>query len=179
MSTYVERLKGAARLDVGIYEEVEADTSATGQAMLTVILSSLAAGIGGAASAGLGKAIGATVGALVAWAVWAWITWLVGTRLLPQPQTQADVGQLLRTIGFSAAPGFFRALGIVPIIGPFLAVLAGLWMFAAMVVAVRQALDYDNTLRALAVCFVGALFYLLVGLVVGSILGLGRFLVSG
>ena len=46
MASLGNRMIRAAKLDVSLYEEVEADTGATGQAMLVVVLSSLAAGIG-------------------------------------------------------------------------------------------------------------------------------------
>ena len=33
MANFIDRMVGAAKLNVGVYEEVEADTGATGQAM--------------------------------------------------------------------------------------------------------------------------------------------------
>jgi hypothetical protein len=145
----------AARLQVDLYEEVEADPSATGQAMTVVVLSSLAAGIGVAKMAGFTALAVGVLAALVGWFVWAWLTYVIGTRLLPGPQTEADLGQLLRTIGFSASPGVLRILGPVPGVGPIIVFAAGVWMLVAMVIAVRQALDYESTGRAVAVCFVG------------------------
>jgi hypothetical protein len=87
--------------------------------------------------------------------VWAFLTYLIGTRLLPEPQTRADVGELLRTIGFSSSPGLIRVLGIIPFMRGFVFLLAAAWMLAAMVIAVRQALDYQSTLRAVGVCVIG------------------------
>src|ERR671921_297101 len=125
-TTFAIRLIGAVSLDPLIYEEVEADTGATGQAMLVVVLSSVSAGIG---------AFGWAHGALL-------LTFVIGTQLMPEAQTRANVGELLRTIGFAAAPGMLRIFGIVP--GATLPAFAitSVWMLVAMVVAVRQALDY-------------------------------------
>ena len=53
MASLVDRMIRAAKLDSHLYEEVEADTGAMGQAMLVVVLSSIAAGIGSAAYGGL------------------------------------------------------------------------------------------------------------------------------
>lgn len=155
MSRLVERMLRAARLDAEVYEEVEADTQATGQAMQVVVLSSLAAGVGTLATAGVTGLLAATVFAIIAWYVWALMTYWIGTRLLPEPQTKADVGELLRTTGFSSAPGLVRVLGIVPGLTKLVFLVAGIWMLVAMIVAVRQALDYSGTARAVAVCAIG------------------------
>ena len=91
--------------------------------------------------------IGGTLGALVGWYIWAFLTFIIGTRLLPEPQTEADIGQLLRTTGFSAAPGVIRAFGLVPGLGAPAMLIGSFWMLVAMVIAVRQALDYRGTGR--------------------------------
>jgi hypothetical protein len=156
-NTYLQRFIGAAALDSAIYEEVEADRTATTQAFVTVILSSAAAGLG---SRGFGSATPVsitlmTIVALIAWAAWALITFEIGVRLMPEPQTQSDVGELLRTIGFATAPGCLRVLGVLPGVTLPVFVLSAAWMLAAMIVAVRQALDYTSTTRAVAVCGLG------------------------
>jgi len=156
-TTFPLRLIGALALDPPIYEEIEADTRATGQAMLVVFLSSVSAGIGafGWGSGSWRGILFVSALSLVSWAMWAVLTYVIGTQLLPEGQTRSDVGQLLRTIGFAAAPGLFRIFGIVP--GATLPAFAitAVWMLAAMIVAVRQALDYTSTMRAVAVCVIG------------------------
>lgn len=154
MSSFKNRIVRAAKLDVSLYREVEADTTAFGQAMMVVILSGLAAGIGSLEN-GLSGAFGATLSALAGWFVWAFITYFVGTRLLPEEQTRADYGQVLRTIGFSSSPGMIRVLAIIPGIGGLIYFIASVWMLVAMVVGLREALDYQSTLRAVAVCAIG------------------------
>jgi hypothetical protein len=145
----------AAKLDVNLYEEVEADKQAMGQAMGVVVLSSLAAGIGSVGTTGISGLLLGTVGALIGWFIWAFITFFVGTKILPEPQTEADYGELLRTIGFSSSPGLLRILGVVPILGTIIFIVCGIWMLVAMIIAVRQALDYKSTWRAVGVCFIG------------------------
>jgi hypothetical protein len=155
MSKMIDRIIRASKLDVNLYEEVEADKGAMGQAMGVVVLSSLAAGIGSIGKGGLlGILIGA-VFALIGWYIWAYLTYLVGTKILPEPQTKADPGELLRTIGFSSSPGLIRVLGIIPGLAGVIFIVASVWMLVAMVVAVRQALDYQSTLRAIGVCVIG------------------------
>jgi hypothetical protein len=155
MSLFVDRMIRAAKLDVHLYEEVEADRRSMGQAMGVVLLSSLAGGIGFMQEAGLMGLVIGTVGSLLGWYVWAFMTYLIGTKLLPEPQTHADHGELLRTIGFSSAPGLIRVFGIIPGLSGFVNLLAGVWMLVAMVIAVRQALDYQSTYRAIGVCLIG------------------------
>ena len=155
MSGFLERIIRAAKLDVNLYEEVEADESSMGQAMGVVVLSSVAAGVGTIGVGGLrGLLIGA-IGALIGWYIWAFLTYIIGAKLLPEAQTKASYGELLRTIGFSSAPGLIRILGIVPIFGGFVFLIAAVWMLVAMVIAVRQALDYQSTWRAIGVCIIG------------------------
>jgi hypothetical protein len=154
MASFVERMLGAAKLDVQTFEEVEADRTATPQAMAVVLISSIAAGIGGIRM-GITGLIGMLLASLISWMLWAALVWLIGTKLLPEPETRSDVGELLRTTGFSSSPGVFRILGVLPVIGGVLQFLIGIWMLAAMVIAVRQALDYKSTARAIGVCLIG------------------------
>ena len=158
MASFAERVIGAARLDVRIYEEVEADTTAFGQAMGVVVLSSLAAGIGMVGREGAPGLLAGAIAALVGWFIWAGLTYFIGTRILPMPQTHANWGQLLRTTGFASSPGILRILGVVPVLGGLVFLVAGVWMLVAFVIAVRQALDYTSTGRAIGVCLIGWVF---------------------
>ena len=171
MSSFKDRIIRSAKLDVKLYEEVEADKGAMVQAMVVVILSSIAGGVGSLGKGGLSGLIWGTAIALVAWYVWAYITYIVGTKLLPEPQTNADYGQLLRTIGFSSSPGLIRILGIIPGLAGLVFLIAGIWMLVAMVVAVRQALDYKSTLRAIGVCVIGWIIQALIIALFFSVFG--------
>ena len=171
MSSFKDRIIRAAKLDVTLYEEVEADKGAMAQAMLVVVLSSIAGGIGSLGKGGLSGLIWGTVLALIAWYVWAYVTYIVGTKLLPEPQTKADYGELLRTIGFSSSPGLIRILGIIPGLAWLVFLIAGIWMLVAMVVAVRQALDYKSTFRAIGVCAIGWIIQALIITLFFSVFG--------
>jgi hypothetical protein len=126
-----------------------------GQAMTVVILSGVAAGIGSLGALGLKGLVIGTLSALAGWYLWAYITYAVGTKLLPEPQTRATYGEMLRTIGFSSSPGLIRALGIIPGLYFISFLVATVWALVAMVIAVREALDYRSTPRAVGVCIVG------------------------
>ncbi len=157
MASFTDRMIGAARLEVRTYEEVEADGSATSQAMGVVLLSSLAGGIGsmGLGAGGLGGVVVGGISALIAWVIWAFLTYIIGTRMLPEPQTRADLGEMMRTVGFAQSPGLLRIFGSIPGVGPLVLAIVSIWMLVAMVIAVRQALDYTSTWRAVGVCAVG------------------------
>ena len=167
----IERMIRASRLDINMFEEVEADTSATNQALLIVALVALATGI---ASLGTTGPIGLFVGVVLAiagWALWAWIVHLIGTKIMPSHSTHADWGQLARTLGFAQSPGIFKVLGLVPVIGNIIFAVASIWMLVAMVVAVRQALDYTSTWRAIAVVLIGFIPYVLLMSIAFAFLG--------
>ena len=171
MTSFLDRMLRAAKLDVNLYEEVEADTGAMRQAMGVVVLSSVAAGIGGIDTGGLGGLLMGTIAALIGWYIWAFLTYYIGTKFLPEPQTRADLGELLRTIGFSSSPGLIRILGIIPGLGGVVFLVASIWMLVAMVIAVRQALDYESTLRAVGVCVIGWIIQTLIFVLLFFILG--------
>lgn len=154
----LSRFARALRLEANLFEEVEADQSATREALLVVVVASLAAGIG-SNGLNLGAVALVVVGFLLGWVVWALLIYWIGTRLLPEPQTRSNPGELLRTLGFAASAGVFLIFGSVPLIGEYVAWIALAWMLVAAIVAVRQALDYTSTARAVAVCAVGWLIH--------------------
>jgi len=172
-TSFVIRMFGAMSLDAAIYEEVEADRGATGQAMAVVVLSSLAAGVGISGRAGFSAMGAVTISAIavIAWAAWALVTFEIGARLMPQPQTRADVGELLRTIGFATAPGVLRIFGIIPSVTIPAFAITSVWMLLTMIVAVRQALDYTNTGRAVAVCVLGWILAGVIAVTLGLFFG--------
>jgi hypothetical protein len=173
MTSFRDRIIRAAKLDVNLYEEVEADKGAMGQAMGVVVLSSVAAGVGTFEIGGIRGVFMGTIVALIAWYVWAYLTYFIGTKFLPEPQTKADHGELLRTIGFSSSPGLIRVLGIIPGLRAMVFIVASIWMLVAMIIAVRQALDYESTLRAVGVCVIGWIIQALIFMLLSSIFGGG------
>jgi len=156
LGTLVYRAMGAAVLDASVYEGIEADPAATRQALAVVLLASVSAGIGASGWAGPEWETIGIFGllALVAWIAWAALILHVGGRYFREPQTDVDLGQLLRTVGFAASPGWLQAAAIAPFLTAPVFVLSWLWMLAAMVVAVQHALDFQSTTRAVVVCAV-------------------------
>ena len=154
------RMMGAARLSVETYEEVEHDRSATPQALLVVIAVAIATGVGGVLSGGTGWVDGVLFGVIrgaISWTVWALAALFVGTKLLSTAETEADWGQLARGTGFAQTPGLLNVLVFIPVVGLVLFVVTWVWQIAAMVVAVRQMLDYRSTLRAVLVILISAI----------------------
>ncbi|MBI5664266.1 MAG: YIP1 family protein [Nitrospirae bacterium] len=171
MGNFISRIVRAARLDVTLYEEVEADKGSLNQALAVVILSSAAAGM---ANIGRAGAVGIIIGiviALVGWFAWAFLTYVIGTKLLPEQQTSSNPGELLRTVGFSSAPGLVRVLGIIPGLSKPAFFIAAIWMLIAMIIAVRQALDYKSTWRAIGVCVIGWIVQLMITILMLALFG--------
>lgn len=159
MANFTQRVIGALKLQVPIYEEVEADKGATGQALAIVMLSSVATGLGVSRTSSFAALTAGALAALLGWFIWAGLTYLIGARILPEPQTQSDIGELMRTTGFASAPALFHLLARLPLIGSYVSFAVSVWMLVAMVIAVRQALDYKSTARAVGVCLCGFLVY--------------------
>ena len=173
MAGFMDRMLGAAKLDAAVYEEVERDEEALGQALVVVILSSVAAGIGGSNAGPIGL-IGGALATLVGWGVWALVIHFVGTTMLAEPQTESTIGQVLRTTGFAMVPGVIRVAAFIPILGWLINLAATVWMIAAFVVAVRQALDFSSTGRAVLVVVIGWIVQMIIfGLL--ALIGMGGF----
>jgi hypothetical protein len=169
MGTLAYRAMGAALLDRGTYEGIEADRTATGQAMTVVVLASLAAGVGAGGPDGPRPTVLASFAllALATWIAWAVLILEIGGRHLKRRETRVDLGELLRTVGFAASPGLLQVFGLIQEVRTFVFAASWLWMFAAMVVAVQHALDLSSVGRAMFVCAVALVVVLGAALVVG------------
>jgi hypothetical protein len=144
----------AAKLDVSLYEEVEADGSATAQAAGVVALAAIAAAIGSIED---GNPIGGLIGALLGWGVWAAVTYFIGSTIF---KGTASWGELLRTLGFAQAPGVLYVVGIIPVLGGIAQLIIGIWVLIAGIIAIRQALDI-STGKAVAVAILGWLLLMI------------------
>ena len=166
----VQRMIGAAKLQVETFTEVEHDTSVTKQAMVVVVLVAIATGIGSLGSGGIvGFVVGVALG-IGGWALWAFVTFMIGTTIFKTEETNADWGQLARTTGFAQSPGILRVFGFIPVVGGLVFLIAGLWQLVAMVIAIREALDYTSTWRAVGVAVVGFIVYAIVFGIIFAIL---------
>ena len=168
----IRRMAGAARLDWKIFEEVEEDDGATFQALLVVVIASIATVVGevlawaGSASdiisvLGVAAIVGVVRG-VVSWLLWTLFTWLIGTRILATEDTEADWGQLARGTGFAQTPGVLNLFS--PLNGVYL--VAFLWTFGAMFVTVNQCLDYDSIWRPFFVILLAAIPVLILNIYV-------------
>ena len=157
INIFINRVFRAIKIDIDLYEEVEKDKSATFQAGIVVVLSSLAAGVG-ALQLNSSNFLLAPILSLLSWYVWAYVIYFVGVKLFGGPKTKSNHGELLRTIGFSSAPGLIRVLGVTPDLMTVTFIGSAFWMAACMVVAVKSALDYDSLWKALGVVVIAWLF---------------------
>jgi hypothetical protein len=163
----VGRMIGAARLDIQTYEEVEADSTATGQAAAVVAMVAVASGIG-AAGEGASSILLAPLAAILGWLIWAGVTYLIGDKILGGTATW---GELLRTLGFAQSPGILYLLAILPLVGFFVRLVLPFWMLAAGVIAIRQALDF-GTGKAILTAILGWLAVLIPAILLGGAFGL-------
>ncbi|MDP7627502.1 MAG: YIP1 family protein [SAR202 cluster bacterium] len=152
----ISRMLRASMLDAHVYEEVESDSSAIVQAVLIVVVVAVARGVATLSVTDniLGIVFGIIAG-LLSWAVWAFITYFVGTKLLKTEETESSWGELARVTGFAQSPGILFLIAVVPVVGTWILPVVSLWQLAAMVVGIRQALDYTSTFRAIGVVLIG------------------------
>ena len=158
--TYFQKLYKAITLDVAFYEMVESDKSLTNQALMTVILVSIVQGIIIGSLNPIILAQGA-LGSVVRWIIWSMFIVFVGTKILPEPTTSSNTGELLRVLGFASAPSLLYALKIFPFIGGLVELAVPFLQIAAFTVAVRQALDFQSTVRAVGVSIVAMILMMI------------------
>lgn len=160
----VERMIGAAMLDVSVYEEVEHDQGATGQAAIVIAIVAVCAAIGSYSQGGKGI-IAAVLGAFLGWLIMAALTYVVGTKLFGGT---ADLGEMLRTIGFSRSPGVLAILGFIPVLGWIILIAVSIWQLVTAVIAIRQALDFD-TGKAIATALIAWIIVWVVMAVIAAV----------
>ena len=153
------RMLGAARLDAATYEDVESDGKAIIQALIIVVVVTIASVVGEMLGGGddfdvVNALVIGIIRGVVSWAIWALITWIVGATILKTEATEADWGQLARCTGFAQTPGILNVFSFVPAVGGLISLAAFVWTFVAMLVAVRQSLDYTSTWRAFFVILI-------------------------
>jgi hypothetical protein len=173
MPSLGQRMVGAMQGDVKTFQEIEADPTAMGQAVTVIVIAGVASLIGNVFRAGLIGGVMNLVVTLLTYALWALVIVLIGTKVMPEPTTKADFNEGFRVIGFTAAPGVFNVLAIIPFLGPVISFVIMIWMLVIGVVAVREVLDYSNTGRAIIVCLIALVICWIVMIVVFTPLFLG------
>mgnify|MGYP006088897323 CR=1 FL=1 len=153
ITLFLNRIYRSIKIDPEVFDEVQKDKNATIAAGIVVVLSSLAAGIG-ASHLGTINFFLAPVLSLVTWFVWAYIIYFVGVKLFPDLKTKTTHLALLRSIGFSSAPGMIRIFGFNGDLMTVMFVGSAFWMLVCMVVAVKQTLNYKSLWKALGIVII-------------------------
>lgn len=174
--TFGERVIGALKLDANTFEDIERDPSAIGQSVGVIVLAAVSTAVGWIWYGGLTGIFTGIISSLIGYAIWSLVIWLVGTKVMPEPATKADFPEVFRVIAFAAAPLVLGAATIVPLLGWLILLVLYLWSIAAMVVAVRQVLDYTDTFKAAIVVVIGFVAYLVISVLLGSLLLGGRMM---
>ena len=91
--------------------------------------------------------------------------------ILNTEATEADWGQLARCTGFAQTPGLLNVFIFIPVVGGLISLGAFVWTFAAMVVGVRQSLDYTSTWRAFAVILIAFIPVVILNVIVYALTG--------
>ena len=178
MATLPERMVGAMQANVKTFQEIEADSNAMGQAVAVIVIAGVAALIGNIWRVGVAAGVMHLIASIIGYALWSLIVVFVGTKLMPEPTTKADFNEGFRVIGFTASPGVFNVLAIVPFLGPLISFAIWIWMVVIGVVAVREVLDYASTARAIVVCLIAAVVCWIIMLMIITPLLIGRALVG-
>jgi len=144
-----DRAMRAFRGEAALYEEVEKDPAATQEALIIVAITAVSLGLGAALGAmtqgqtggGVVRLLVGVIGALVGWAVFSFVAYFIGSKLFSADATWEEV---LRTLGYAYTPMVVGIVGIIPIIGGLIILVAALWTLYLCFIAIRSALDVDT-----------------------------------
>lgn len=164
----VQRMLGAATLNIDTFEEVEADETATMQAAAVVAMVAVASAIGSVGDGNTSIML-APIVQIIGWLIWAGVTYLIGDKILGGTATW---GELLRTLGFAQSPGLLYFLAVVPLLGGFIRLVVGIWMLVAGIIAIRQALDF-STGKAILTAVIGWFAMIIPAMILGGLIGFG------
>ena len=168
----VDRVLGVIQLKKPVFEEIEHDTNATGQALIIVVAAAIAAAIGGANEAQAGGPIWQALMSILGWIAFSFVAFFVGTTFFRTPQTDVSLGQVLRVVGFAQAPKILSVLGFIPLLGGIIGLVATIWFIVVAVYALAAAFD-TSVDRGALIGIVAVVAWGLVALVVGLIIGAG------
>ena len=177
MSTMINRVVKAAMLDTEFYKEAEADTTLTQEALMVVILVSVAGAVGSFIGGLIGGNIGSALLALVVsvitgvatYYIWAYVTFFVGTQLF---NATADAGELLRVLGYASGPRALSILSFIPCVGGLATLVGGIWSLVAGFIGVKEALDLDTT-KTLITVVIGWVIVAVITLAISAVMGVG------
>jgi hypothetical protein len=179
MASLADRMMGAMKGDVKTFQEIEADPSAIGQAVTVIVIAGVASLIGNLFRNGITFGLMMMIVTLISYGLWTLAVILIGTKVMPEPTTKADFQEGFRVIGFTAAPGVFNVLAIIPFLGPVISFAISIWMLVIGVIAVREVLDFSNTGRAVIVCLIAMVIVWIVSFVVLMPLFVGAAILGG
>jgi hypothetical protein len=162
MADLTGRMVGAMKVDVATLTEIENDPAAFGQAITVIVIAGVAALIGNIFRNGILLGLWGLISSIVSYLLFSLFVYLIGVKVMPEPSTKADFNQTFRVVGFAASPGVLNILAIVPVLGPLISLLIGIWGLVIGVIAVREVLDYSNTGRAIIVALVAGIACMIV-----------------
>jgi hypothetical protein len=171
------RATRAVLLDKELYKEVETDPSLDREALLIVVLASLAGGIAAFITSAfrqrffialLGLIVSTLIG-VASYYIWAYITQFIAKNLY---ENETDIGELLRVLGYASTPRLISLVGFIPCFGPVLSFAGWIWALIASFIGIREALDQDTTETVVTV-FLGWLTIMILSGIVTNLLGIG------
>ncbi len=172
----IRRLRRLATLDTTVFDEVRTDANATLPALVVVIAASFLAGLGGwlwwfwADFPGAGRVfvqsvLLGTFFAVALWGVWVAITYVMLAQVY---RARADLAQLVRVMGFGAAPLGLTVLMFIPGIDFGVALASMMLFFGTTFLATQSATDAPAGRVLIATAAGFAVWAIVLGLITTS-----------
>lgn len=149
LNSLMQRLRRLATLDTSVFEEVRTDVNSTIPALVVAVAATFISGIGGwlwwsfndvpdKGKIFLQSFIFGSILAIVLWAIWIAVTYVLLTQVF---RARADINELIRVMGFAAAPLALSVLIFIPGLDFGIGLAAVALFFGTTTIAVQSATD--------------------------------------
>ena len=95
--------------------------------------------------------------AILTWFIWAILIYVLGVKIFPDKQTNVSCKKVLTPVGFAHAPGLLRFFAVTPELMIPIIFITQFWIFAALIISIRQILNFKSNLKSFGIIFLSFL----------------------
>ncbi len=95
--------------------------------------------------------------AILTWFIWAILIYVLGVKIFPDKQTKVSFKKVLTAVGFAHAPGLLRFFAVTPELMIPIIFITQFWIFAALIISIRQILNFKSNLKSFGIVFLSFL----------------------
>ena len=95
--------------------------------------------------------------AILSWFVWSIFIYVIGVKLFSDKDTKTPFKKILIAVGYAHAPGLIRFFAVTPEFVIPIIFLTQLWIFASLIISMKQILNLKSNLKSFGIVFLSFL----------------------